>query len=68
MLDDFADLRATFPARLAPGARLDFGPGWGMLLRVTLHWLDGCTVDFSEDVPKFKEVSARGMLTMGKEK
>lgn len=68
MLDDFTDLRATFPARLAPGARLDFGPGWGMLLRVTLHWLDGCTVDFSEDVPKFKEVSARGVLTMGKEK
>lgn len=68
MHDDFADLRATFPNRLAPNARLDFGAGWRMLLRVTLHWLDGCTVDFSEGVPKFQEAPVRGVLMGGKEK
>ena len=68
MTDDFADLRSTFTNRIVPSARLDFGPGWGMLLRVVLHWLDGCTVDFSEDVPKFKEVDVRGILMSGKEK
>lgn len=68
MNDDFADLRATFTNRLAHGARLDFGPGWRMLLSVTLHWLDGCTVDFSDGTPKFREVDVRGVLMMGKEK
>ncbi len=68
MSDDFADLRTKFANRLAPRARLDFGPGWGMLLRVALHWLDGCTVDFSEGIPKFQEDTVRGVLMSGKEK